>query len=104
MMNKADDVTMALVGEDMARKKTGARGRRPGRPKTGDSGGDVAPGERPVLYVTLESELWNRLTRSLERARAKTGFTNLTRADLVRSLLDRAMKAEESEAGSAERK
>jgi hypothetical protein len=72
------------------------KGRKPGRPKTGENA-DVPPDEEQVLYVKVQGALWNRLNRALERASARDPGYRLTKADVVRRLLTRALDLDETD-------
>ena len=93
MTTDQTDGTMALHLV-MPSKNRGTKGRRPGRPRSSENA-EAAHGDKPVLNVILTPDIWNRLNKALEKARADTGFVNLSKADLVRSLLDKALPPDE---------
>ncbi len=75
------------------RKKTG---RPPGRPRAGEEP-RAKPGEVRTLYVDVPGVLWNRVQDALDRARVRTGFKGITKADVVVSLLTKALEQDEAE-------
>ena len=75
------------------RKKTG---RPPGRPRAGEEV-RAKDGEVRTLYIDVPGSLWNRLQDAVDRARSRTGFKSLTKADVTVKLLERSLELDEQD-------